>query len=309
MQTRIAAILLIAFSLIGATTVESAWAHEFTSDESSAFLALVESIKVELDLVNSSFLTNVTSATEHAAHAHEHLDEHTVEEIAERNERLGTDLPAALERLNMSVGNSTSDQVADNIQEIRDLLDETVSVRIESNQKTNSTTMAVVVATLVDGSLEHYKLAYGIGTENGGHDDDHDSGNTTSMDGHGMEMDGISTGMNGSTVIVNMVSYETAQGLAERARAVFNEDARILAPANATEALAAASAGLDELSQSISARAPPTDIELIVHGNIHPNLQQAFNLQVIPEFPAPLIAGMAAFAGIVAAARLRHLRA
>lgn len=303
MDFRVAVVALVALTLIAGITVRNAYAHEFSSDESSAFLAIVESIKVELDLVNSSIVSNVTVATEHAAHAHEHLDEHTIDEITERNERLGRELPAALEQLHMSIGNATAEQVAVGVQEIKDLLDETVSVRIDSGQMTNSTTMAILVATLVDGSLEHYKLAYGIGSEDSGHDNDHDahdSNNTMSMDGGSMVM-------NGSTVIVNMVSYETAQGLADRARAVF-DDLRILAPANSTEALAAASAGLNELSESISAKAPPTDIELIVHGDIHPSLQQAFNLQVIPEFPAPLIAGMAAFAGVIAASRLRRLR-
>src|SRR5262245_59253385 len=121
MTRRAYAILLAGMICAGAiysVSGQRAFAHEFSGDESASFLALVESIKVELGLVQSNIGSNATLAEEHAEHAIEHLDEHTIGEISERNERLGTELPAALEDLHESVGNSTSQEVQTKIQNI-----------------------------------------------------------------------------------------------------------------------------------------------------------------------------------------------
>lgn len=113
---------IISANAVYALPSQQAFAHTFSGDESASFLALVESIKVELGLVQSNLASNVTLAEKHAEHAHKHLDEDIVEEISERNERLGRDLPAALEDLHDSVGNSTAQQVQTKIQNINDLL-------------------------------------------------------------------------------------------------------------------------------------------------------------------------------------------
>jgi endonuclease/exonuclease/phosphatase (EEP) superfamily protein YafD len=118
---------MICAAAIYAVPSQQAIAHEFSGDESASLLALVESIKVELELVQNNLASNATLAEEHAEHAHEQLDEHIIEEISERNERLGRDLPAALEDLHMTVGNSTGQEVQTKIQNINDLLAETVS--------------------------------------------------------------------------------------------------------------------------------------------------------------------------------------
>jgi hypothetical protein len=45
-----------------------------------------------------------------------------------------------------------------------------------------------------------------------------------------------------------------------------------------------------------------------VHSEVHPSLQSAFNLQVIPEFPLPMLLVIPAIAGIIAATRFSALR-
>jgi hypothetical protein len=301
-------VLVVGIALAGLFYSGPAYGHEFSSDESSAFLALVESIRVELDLAQSNMATNATIATEHATHAHEHLDDDIVEEIAERNERLGRDLPAALEELHMTIGNSSTAEVQTQIQNINSLLDETVSVRIDGDHLTNSTTQAVFVANLVDGALEHYKIAYGLGSNGSGHGgndthDTHDSESEMTEDDHDME--GNDTVVAQNATLVDVVSYQTALGLSDRAIRVFNDTVSGLAPANSTEVVAEVRAGLANLNQSIADRAPPDEIEVIVHSEVHPNLQRAFNLQVIPEFPLALLVGIAAVGSIVAFGRLR----
>lgn len=320
---------LVSFGLVFANNNQQAYAHTFSGDESASFLALAESIKTELQLVQSNLASNASLAEEHAAHAHEHLDNHTVEEIAERNERLGRDLPAALEDLQLSLENSTAaEQVSAQVQNINDLLAETVTVRVDSEQLNNSTVWALVIANMADGVLEHYKAAYGIETNEtgGGHAQGNESGSnmtthdnesvtmtastnetTTAEDDHG-NMTRDDEANNNSTEVVNEVEYQTAQGLANRTIQLFNDQVRELAPDNATEAVADLEAGLQNLKQAIDNREMPTDVEVILHTEVDPNLQAAYNLQVAPEFPLPLLMILPAIAGIIAATRISALR-
>ncbi|HKZ60800.1 MAG TPA: hypothetical protein VJZ68_00075 [Nitrososphaera sp.] len=125
---------IICMNTISTFQGHCAFAHIFSGDGSASFLALVESINVELDLVQSNLASNVTLAEEHAARAHEHLGEDIIEETSERNERLGKDLPTALEDLHDSVANSTTQQIQAKVQNIDDLLGEAVTVRIDSER-------------------------------------------------------------------------------------------------------------------------------------------------------------------------------
>lgn len=319
---------LVSFGLVFANN-QQAYAHTFSGDESASFLALAESIRTELQLVQSNLASNASVAEEHAAHAREHLDNHTVGEIAERNERLGRDLPAALEDLQLSLENSTAaEQVSAQVQNINDLLAETVTVRVDSEQLNNSTVWALVIANMADGVLEHYKAAYGIETNetSGGHAQGNESGSNMTRDNEGVTMtastnetttteddngnmtrnDGANN--NNSTEVVNEVEYQTAQGLANRTIQLFNDQVRELAPDNATEAVARLEAGLQNLKQAIDNREMPTDVEVILHTKVDPNLQAAYNLQVAPEFPLPLLMILPAIAGIIAATRISALR-
>ena len=101
-----------------------------------------------------------------------------------------------------------------------------------------------------------------------------DQGNMTRNDG--------ANNSNNSTGVVNEVEYQTAQGLANRTIQLFNDQVRELAPGNATEAVARLEAGLQNLKQAIDNREMPTDVEVILHTEVDPNLQAAYNLQVAP---------------------------
>jgi hypothetical protein len=119
----------------------------------------------------------------------------------------------------------------------------------------------------------------------------------------------IEEGMSeGSDTIVNEVHYQSAQGLAARTQTLFSDQVKELAPANSTEFVADLEAGLDHLIQAIDNREPFEDVEVIVHSEVHPNLQSAFNLQVIPEFPLPMLLVIPAIAGIIVATRINALR-
>lgn len=281
-----------------------AYAHTFFGDESASFLATVEVIKVHLELAGNDFASNAALSAEHVEHAAEHLTDDTIEEITERNNRLGTELPASLDELQEALegGDVTAADVEEQIGHINDLLDETVSVRIESAQLSNSTVQGTMLANLVDEVLESYNGAYGVEEEE--HEEEGSSMDDTE------ESNSSETGSTEEehTTIVNMMGYESAQALAARAQELFDTKLKAMAEANATEAVMALNAGLKKLKQSIDDKATLDDIDVIVHTEVHPNIQQAYNLQIIPEFPVPVLVGIGALSGAVAAIRFKSYR-
>jgi ferritin-like protein len=283
------------------TAPRNSYAHTFSGDESASFLLLVESIKIELQLVESNLASNTTLAEEHAEHAHQALDEHTLEEISERNKRLGRDLPAALEDLHDSVATSTEQQVQSKIQNINDLLDETVTVRVEPAQMTNSTVQALVMANMLRAiqfeGHGHYEIALGIGGEEHTHEEEHDEhgdeehgegGHSSSEEGHGEMSSSNETGEHssgshnmteGPAEIVNMAHYQTAQAFAVRAQELWTE-LKPKAPSRFLHSISEIDAALPDLIEAINDKAPINDVSVIIHGRIHPNMITAFELKL-----------------------------
>lgn len=307
------AIVLAILVFLGVTiSSQNAYAHTFSGDESAAFLATVEVIKVHLGLAKSDLATNATLSAEHAEHAAEHLTDDMIEEITERNERLGTELPASLEELHEALesGNATEEDVSEQVADINDLLDETVGVRIESTQLSNSTVQGTMLADFVDEILESYSAAYGVEEE---HDEEgeHDDGSMNMTEVNVDEStetsseDEMTSGEEDHTTIVNIMGYESAQALSARAQELFDTKLKALADANATDAVAALDAGLEKLAQAINDKAPLDDVEVIVNTDVHPNIQEAYNLQIIPEFPLPILVGILGIASVAAYSRMK----
>ena len=270
-----------------------AYAHTFSGDESAGFLELAENIKIELGLVQSNVASNnVTLAQEHADHAQQYIDEHIISEIRERNERLANDLPAALEDLSNTVAASTEQQVQSKIQNIRDLLDETVSVRVEPGHMTNSTVQALVFANLLTSiSFQghgHYEIAIGISDHHAhGDGEDHDDHTEEEHDEHDQSGHGSNNSSNMTMTveeapveIVDWAHYQTARAVAVRAQELWTE-LKPMAPSTAdSHAIEEIDAALPDLVEAIDARATNGDIQAIIHARIHPNLMTVFGLQL-----------------------------
>jgi hypothetical protein len=289
---------MICAGAIYAIPNQQAFAHTFSGDESASFLALVEVINVRLQLVKSDLATNATNSSEHAEHAAEHLENDTIKEITERNNRLGTELPASLKHLQETLesGDYTTPDIDGKVTIINDLLAETVTVRIENTQLSNSTVQGLMLANLVDEILESYNGAYGIEE----HEEEEGSMNMTETSATEEDEE--------HNAIANMAEYEGAQALTVRAQELFDTKLKAMAEANATQAVTDLDAGLKHLKQAIDDKAPHDDVDVIVHSEVHPNIQKAFNLQVIPEFPLPLLLIIPAIAGIIVATRINALR-
>jgi hypothetical protein len=99
---------------------------------------------------------------------------------------------------------------------------------------------------------------------------------SSNMTEHGGEM---STGYS----LVNVSDYQSANALATKASEVFNTKLKhttISNNKNVTANVTNLENGLTQLNDSIAKKASPLDVMMIVHTQIHPNLLEAFNLQL-----------------------------
>jgi hypothetical protein len=80
--------------------------------------------------------------------------------------------------------------------------------------------------------------------------------------------------------LVDITDYQSAQALATKALEIFNTKLKPIAPNNSSAFIANLENGLTELSDLIQRKVPPLDIMMIVHMQIHPNILQAFNLEL-----------------------------
>jgi hypothetical protein len=278
-----------------------AYAHTFKGDENVEFLTMVQIIKVETSLAGEN-ASDSDTASHHIEHASEAL-------------------PASIENLGASIDSSAdSDTISQNVQEVSNLLDEAAQVRIEQAQRNNSTVQALVVANLVNEALEHYGEAVGF------------EGNMTDMSSMNMpdsSMSGMQTGNesgsqgitsndtvtssqsmqegNETAEVVSLPNYQSAKAFAEKAQELYME-IKSEALAGTENAITTLDAAFPEFVNAIDAKASAMDMMEIGHLRIHPNLMTAYNLQVIPEFPVPLLLTLPALAGAILYGRLKGKR-
>jgi hypothetical protein len=86
-----------------------------------------------------------------------------------------------------------------------------------------------------------------------------------------------------------MSAYQSAQAFANKSLEIFQNDLKPLSPpetaesnnsSNSTVAISQIENSLVKLQQAIDNKAPPEDIMMIVHAEIHPNLRVAYKLQL-----------------------------
>lgn len=281
-------VICVGVLLTAGSGSKSVYAHTFSGDESASFLASVEVVRAQTALAQADFANNKTLASYHAEHAVEALSNDTIEEISEKNQRLGTDLPAALGDFQEAV---ESGQSADSIQtiaaEIDSLLSEAIGVRIEKSQLTNATVQALVVVNLLDDTVEHYNAAFGIEEEEG-------TGNTSPE-----------PAANNSSTIVSVGDYHSAQAFANRTQQMYTE-LKPKALANATESIKTLDTAFSDLVQAVNNKESPDAVAEIVENRIDSNLRVAYN--IIPEFPVPVILIISAMVGVVIAGRVAMIR-
>ena len=218
-----------------------AYAHNFSVTDDSAFLTLIEQIKAETELVNAYFLaSNNSSVIEHAKNA-------------------------------ANLTNGLHDKLRQST--VADI------TQVYTNGLYNSTTLALVVANLVDEILKNYGSAYAI---------TYDltnmsnmmmammlNNNDSSSSGH------LSISEKSNAVLVNVYNYQTAQVLSNVVNRLFNDKLSAQAPVNEKVTIDNLEQSIKDLKYAIDNKVRAEDLMEIVHMKIHPMLQSAYDLKLV----------------------------
>lgn len=277
---------------------QPAYSHTFSASESAQFISLAEQIKAEaaLAVVNLEN-NNVTLAQAHASKAAGLLDNTTLDEVRERNERIADTLTATLAQLEgdvtslaiqEKVAQDAVQQANQTVMMLNDILGEATTVRVESEQRNNATTWASVLADLTNVILGEYGNATGAPfdlTDMSNLVVNHSSNMT--MD-HGMSMSNdtmISNAtLSNATNIADMAAYQSAQYLANNMMSqMFNDTLRPLTTGDNATNIDRLEANLMQLRDRVNNQANPYDVMSAVHLGIHPMLIQLYGLIVVSE--------------------------
>ena len=188
------------------------------------------------------------------------------------------------------------------------------SSNTNEEQDQNTKLQALAFANVIDGALINYGKAYRVGFDMTNMSNMAMMGNNGSNSPGSMIMSNTVTGNNSSTSnmsmplmntsssnttamamlnhgdgtnteysLANFSDYQSAQGLAKKALEIFNTKLKNSIPSdnkNATIFVRNLEKGLIKLNDSIGNEASPLDVMMIVHTQVHPNLLEAYNLQL-----------------------------
>lgn len=249
------------FSLLNVHFYQISYAHDFFVNNDATLVTLVEQIKSETQIINSKFLSgNNASAQLHAKNTAELMND-----------------------------------LEDNMTEA--LLPSSDIAQVYDDGQRNSTSLALVVANIVDDILRKYGTAFDIG---------YDLTNMSNMAGmrisnmsdgssssHSMDMTGTSNSGNNTLIghpntstmrdndLLLVDNYETAQILADNVNKIFSEDLRSQSPVSETVNLDKLEKNLSQLKNAIEIKASPEALMGIVHIQIHPTLQKIYDLKLL----------------------------
>src|SRR5829696_2418545 len=245
------------------TFIQTVYAHNFVPNDSSTFLTRVYRAGIELSLANNNFPSNVTLSMNHAEDAVKLMDDayYGDEDIID-----------------------DSDFIAKYEKALRN---------------TNSTTHALVLANIVDQVLREYGDAFDI---------DYDLTNMSNMimtsassmsglNSSTLSSISMNTSMhsnmseNSSSKLVNIDDYQSAQKLSEVAYLIFKNKLVQQQPLsyynNAdnsnSHTILKLEKGMVDLKNLVNDKVSAQELMRVVHTQIHPTLQLAYNLQLIRQ--------------------------
>ncbi len=297
------------------------YAHTFSTSESAEFLSLTDQTRAEAALVTMNLENNnATLAQTHAEKASNLLDNNTLSEIQERNNRIANSLRSNLDQL---VGNVTSlasessssmqipqdriQSINQTVTSLNDIMSEAITARVESDQQNNATTWAMVLADLVNVVLSDY------GNATGSPLDLTDMSNMVTTNATtASPMNNMTTT---ATSIVDTAAYQSAQYLANNtilqlfdvtlkpltmssSGTLSNNNSNattmtqqgqstppppVASAGNTTSGIDKLEAGLQQLKDDITSKATPNEVMMTAHLNIHPLIMQIYGLTIEEE--------------------------
>ena len=285
------------------------YAHTFSTSESAEFLSLTDQIRAETALVTINLENNnATLAQAYAEKASSLLDNNTLSEVRERNNRIANSLESGLEQLvgnvtslaSTSLGQMPQDRIQSTnqaVMSLNDIMAEAVTARVESEQQNNVTTWAMVLADLVNVVLSDYGNATGS------------SFDLTDISNIAQANTTSSTSNMTTTTIVDTAAYQSAQYLVNNTiLQLFNDTLKPLTTSsngtssdnnnattmtqggqdtsptgNMTSDIEQLGANLLQLKDDINGKATPNEVMMTAHLNIHPLLMQSYGLTLEQE--------------------------
>jgi hypothetical protein len=281
-------------------------AHVFTPDNMASFISMVNEALVELNLAKSNFPSNATLAIDHADYASKLMDNayYLDDEIVDDND--------FIKRYNQGMNNSSNSTIIgvavanivdDILREYGRALDVQFDLTNMSNMNMNSmadgddddnnSTMAMSGMADDNSSMDMSTSMDMMGSNNSssssmamsGMADDNNS--SSNMDMSSMNTSSSSTMMNMDSEmmernysIVNTADYQSAQAFSDKLLQLFEEKFKAAASINDTAVISKIQKNLADLKNLIDNKAQAMDVMMLVHGQLHPNLQIAYGLKL-----------------------------
>jgi ATP-dependent 26S proteasome regulatory subunit len=229
---------------------EKVYAHDFSTTNDALLVTLLEELKVETALVNSNILfRDNVSVQKHAANA--------------------------AELLHSFNNNLSSLGSAQDFQQIYD------------KRLRNSTTVALVVANIIDKILMKYGGAFDIGYDltnmsnmmtTASHMASKTNYSMLAGSQHSADPEFV---RDNDLVLANPQDYQTANTLSDMVDRLFNDDLIHLSPDNETSTVVKLAESIRRLKDSVDNKVSPEILMDIVHTQVHPLLQKAYHLRLI----------------------------
>ena len=262
------------------------YAHTFSTNESVIFLALVDKLKTQAQLIEQFILENdYDSAIKHAQLLKQLYNNDTNKEVQEENKRVANEISSSIKTFSLiDPKNITKPEIDKTVLDFEAVLDEAITVRIADDILNNSTTQALRLANLVNDIDINYADSFNVQPYNtSAISMDNTSSNhqqpqimntsATSMDRHDQNP------ANGSREIQNNTAYSTALGLSYTVSDLFKE-IQTEHSMNEPEKVNQLNEGIAKLVTTIEMKKPYTEVVKIIHGLIQPSLQELYDLKL-----------------------------
>lgn len=299
-------LVLVALLLFGSNIYNhQIYGHNFAGDESATFLALMDQIQTEMDLINTNLVANNQPlAKEHLNNIDELYTKNIKKEIAERNERIANEITSVINETNIAIEKNNRD-ISSSVENFNDIIGEAISIRIDSEALTNATIHALHFANLINSIDLTYadalgtkpmnmsgmnmndddnSMSHGNNTNNSSNSNNNNTMSDMKMNQGVSSMASMSNDTNNNSnatengTVTNIASYQTAKELTNKAIELFNSTIKQNIPSNATENANAIESGLQQLKDMIESKAPYDKVMGIIHGIIQTNTLEIFNL-------------------------------
>ncbi len=258
-------------TILTMSTIGDSLAHTFTNNESAAFLALIDNMKIQASLIQQSVSSgNIDIAKQHIDKLKELYSSHTNEEIAEKNERIANEISTIINYFTTSSSstnqnNFSKSQIDANIQNLDSILDESISARIPHDVLDNSTIQALHFIELVNAVNMNY--------------------NNTLVE---QKIQNVSLNNNNtefSSQIKDIVSYNTTRDLLNVAIDLYESKLKnkIILNNNNSETIQKLQEGIIQLKTSIDLKHPTNEITNTINKIIYPALMKLYNLKIEEE--------------------------